>query len=49
MFEFPRWLTTVLEFEAMVLTFLLALAIPFAITALALDAWERHNNKRNRQ
>jgi hypothetical protein len=48
MFEFPRWLTTVLEFEAMVLTFLLALAIPFAITALALDAWERYN-KRNRR
>lgn len=47
MFEFPLWLTTFLEFEAMVLTFLLAIAIPVAICALLLDAWERH--KRNRR
>jgi hypothetical protein len=47
MFEFPRWLTVFLEFEATVLMFLLALAIPVAIGVLLLDAWERH--KRNRR
>jgi hypothetical protein len=47
MLEFPRWLTVFLEFEAMVLLFFLALAIPGAIGVLFLDAWERH--KRNRR